>query len=138
MTDRETLESIVNELYAARSVSDMDGVMSCAGPGFSFRIVGSGRLAPMAQRVCEPAAVNAAVKTLIEQWDMSKIRTTGLYVDGDTVFAHRAGVLRFNPTGKEIETEYIDRFTFKDGKIIDLTEFVDTLLVAETVGLVPA
>lgn len=138
MTDRETLEGIVNKLYEARAVNDVDGLMSWAGPGFSFCLVGSGKLAPMAQRVCEPAAVDTAIRTLVDHWDMSRVQTTRLYVDGDTVFAHRAGVLRFNPTGKEIETEYIDRFTFKDGKIVDITEFVDTLLVAETVGLVDA
>jgi ketosteroid isomerase-like protein len=137
MTDRETLEGIVNKLYEARAVNDIDSVMSHTGPGFSFCILGSGKLSPMAQRVSEPAAVDAAVRGLVADWDMSKIETTRIYVDGDTVFAHRAGPIRYKG-GKEIQTEYLDRFTFKDGKIIDLTEFVDTLMVAETVGLLDA
>jgi ketosteroid isomerase-like protein len=135
MTDRETLEGIINKLYEARAVNDIDALMSHAGPGFSFRLVGSGKLAPMAQRVCEPVAVDTAIRGLVGDWDMSQIKTTRLYVDGDTVFAHRAGPIRYRG-GPEIHTEYLDRFTFKDGEIIDLTEFVDTLMVAETVGLV--
>lgn len=135
MTDRETLEGIVNKLYEARAVNNIDALMSHTGPGFSFCLVGSGKLAPMAQRVSERAAVDSAIRGLVEDWDMSKIKTTRLYVDGDTVFAHRAGPIRYRG-GQEIHTEYLDRFTFRDGKIVDLTEFVDTLMVAETVGLV--
>ncbi len=137
MTDRQTLKSIVNKLYEARAVNDIDALMSHTGPGFSFCLVGSGKLAPMAQRVCEPAAVDTAIRGLVGDWDMSQIKTTRLYVDGDTVFAHRAGPIRYRG-GEAIHTEYLDRFTFKDGKIIDLTEFVDTLMVAETVGLLDA
>ncbi|MET4687062.1 ketosteroid isomerase-like protein [Sinorhizobium fredii] len=29
----------------------------------------------------------------------------------------------------------MDKFTFKEGRVIDFAEFVDTLEVAETVGL---
>jgi ketosteroid isomerase-like protein len=138
MTDREAMEGVVNTLYAARALSDIGAMMALAGPDFSFRMVGSGKLAPMTQRVSEPAAVDMAVQTLVAHWDMSKVKTTRLYVDGDTVFAHRAGVIRYTPNGKEVETEYLDRFTFKDGKIIDMTEFVDTLMIADTVGLLGA
>ncbi|MCV9996954.1 nuclear transport factor 2 family protein [Pararhizobium sp. YC-54] len=135
MTDRETLEGVVHTFYAARAVSDIAAMMALTGPDFSFRIVGSGKLAPMTQRVSEPAAIDTVVQTLVAQWDMSKLKTTRLYVDGDTVFAHRAGLIRYTPNGKEVETEYIDRFTFKDGKVVDMTEFVDTLMIADTVGL---
>lgn len=135
MTDRETLESTITKLYEARAVNDVESLMSHAGPGFSFCLVGSGKLAPIAQRVSEPAAVDTALRGLIADWDMSKIKTTRLYVDGDTVFAHREGPIRYRG-GEEVHTEYLDRFTFKDGKIVDLTEFVDTLMVAETVGLI--
>ncbi len=138
MTDRETLKGIVNTLYAARAINDVGAMMALAGPGFSFRMVGSGRLAAMTQQVSEPAAVDAAVQTLVAHWDMSKVRTTRLYIDGDTVFAHRAGLIRYMPNGKVIETEFVDRLTFKDGKIIDMTQFVDTLMIADTVGLLDA
>lgn len=136
--DRQTLEDVVNTFYAARAVSNIGAMMALAGPGLSFRIVGSGKLAPMTQRVTEPAAVDTVVQTLVAHWDMSRVKTTRLYVDGDTVFALRAGVIRYTPNGKEAETEYLDRFTFKDGKIVDMTEFVDTLMIADTVGLLDA
>ncbi len=135
MMDRKTLEDIVNRFYDVRAGNDKDGVLSFAGPDFSFGIVCSGKLAENVPRVCEPAALDAVVTTLVSEWDMSRMKTTRLFVDGDTVLAHRAGQLRHTPTGREMETEYIDRFTFKDGQIVDLTEFVDTLLIAETLGL---
>lgn len=138
MTDRKVLEDIVTRFYEARAANDKAKLLSFAAPDFSFCIVASGKLAPMGQRVCEPEVLDATVGQLLADWDMSNLKTTRLYIDDDTVFAHRAGRLRYNPADKEIETEFIDRFTFKDGKIVDMTEFVDTLLIAETVGLVDA
>ncbi len=138
MADRKALEGIVTAFYEARAAGDREKAMSWAAPDVSFCIVASGRMAAMGQRVSEPEALDAVVQQLFADWDMSRMKTPSLHIDGDTVFAHRTGVLRYVPTGREIETEYIDRFTFKDGKIIDLTEFVDTLLIAETVGLIPS
>ncbi|MCV9960486.1 nuclear transport factor 2 family protein [Pararhizobium sp. BT-229] len=138
MTDRKVLEDIVTSFYEARAASDKAKLLSFAAPDFSFCIVASGKLAPMGQRVCEPALLDATVDNLLADWDMTNIKTTRLYIDDDTVFAHRAGTIRYNPRDKEVETEFIDRFTIKDGRIVDMTEFVDTLMIAETVGLVDA
>ncbi|HTO31304.1 MAG TPA: nuclear transport factor 2 family protein [Pararhizobium sp.] len=110
--------------------------MSLAGPDITFCMIGSGRMAAAAPRISGPADLEVAVGALIDHWDMSRMTTKRLYVDGDTVIAHRSGVIRHNPTGKDLETEYIDVFTVKDGKIDDITEFVDTLMVAEAIGLV--
>lgn len=137
MADRTALEQTVRSLYAARDSNDLEGMLACLHATFSFRIVGSGRLGAMTQKVTDPESVRSAFRGLVDAWDLSQMKTVQLDVDGDTAYAHRVGAIRFVPTGTWFETEIMDRFRFRDDRMVDLTEFVDTLLVAETIGLVP-
>lgn len=137
MADRTALEQAVRSLYAARDANDLEGMLACLHPTFSFRIVGSSRLGAMIQKVSDPQSVRAAFRGLVDAWDLSRMKTVQLDVDGDTAYAHRVGAIRFVPTDTWFDTEIMDRFRFREDRMVDLTEFVDTLLVAETVGLVP-
>lgn len=137
MTDRTALEEAVRSLYAARDANDLEGMLACLHATFSFRIVGSGRLDPMTQKVSDPQSVRSAFRSLVDAWDLSQMKTVQLDVVDDTAYAHRVGAIRFIPTGTWFDTEIMDRFRFREDRMIDLTEFVHTLLVAETVGLVP-
>ena len=138
MTERSMLEFRVRALYLARDVNDLDTMMAQLDPDFSFRIVGSGRLGTMALAVNTPETVRDSFTTLVKNWDLSEMEMVGAYADGDTIVVHRAGVVCFIPSQTRQRTEIIDKFTFRDGRIVDLTEFVDTLFVAETIGLLDA
>ena len=129
------LKRTVQALYRARIANDIDTIMAQLDPEFSFRIAASGRLGPMAMAVNTPESVRSTFLDLMDSWDLSGMKTVGTYVDGDTVVTHRSGTVRFIPSETEAQTELIDKFTFRNGRIIDLTEFVDTLFVAETIGL---
>lgn len=137
MADRNALEQTVHSLYEARKAGDLEGMLAYVHPSFSFRMVGNGRLGPMTQKLCDRESVRSAFRSLFDEWDLSQMETAQLNVDGNTVYVHRVGSVRFVPTGAQFDTEILDRLTFLDGQLADLTEFVDTLLVAETVGLVP-
>lgn len=138
MTERSVLETRVRALYVARNANDIDTMMAQLDPDFSFRIVGSGRLGPLTIAVNTPETVRSSFLSLVNDWDLSEMEMVGAYVDGDTIVVHRAGVVRFIPSQMRERTEIIDKFTFRNGRIFDLTEFVDTLFVAETVGLLGA
>ncbi|MGO4621236.1 nuclear transport factor 2 family protein [Ensifer sp. 2YAB10] len=135
MTERSILETRVRALYSARDVNDLDTMMAQLDPEFSFRIVGNGRLGTMALAVNTPETVRSSFEALVQNWDLSEMEMVGAYVDGDTIVVHRAGVVCFVPSQTLERTEIIDKFTFRNGRIVDLTEFVDTLFVAETIGL---
>ncbi|HEV7305821.1 nuclear transport factor 2 family protein [Ensifer sp.] len=136
MTDRAVLEEVVRGVYAARNANDVDGILRHLEPDCRFRIVGN-RLGPITIAVDTPNAVRGMLEDLIANWDITGMDTVGLHVDGDTVIVHRAGTIRFIPSDRRESTEIIDKFTFRDRRITDVTEFVDTLFVAETVGLLP-
>jgi ketosteroid isomerase-like protein len=136
MTDRGTLESTIGEIYRARDADDIDALMNWVDPACSFRIVGTGRLGPTTQKVDDCASLRATLMALMENWDLTGVGNTGLCIEGDTVFVHRAGTVRFIPTDTRFDTEFVDKFTFRNGRVVELTEFVDTLSVAEAAGLV--
>lgn len=136
MTDRTTLDSTIQEIYRARDADDIDALMNWIDPACSFRIVGTGRLGPMTRRVDDPVSLRATLMALMENWDLSGVGNTGVCIEGDTVYVHRTGTVLFIPTDTRFDTEFVDKFTFRDGRVVELTEFVDTLLVAETAGLV--
>jgi ketosteroid isomerase-like protein len=54
---------------------------------------------------------------------------------GDTVYVHRAGTVVYQPDGSTLETEFMDKLTFRDGKIIEYLQFVDTFAIAKLLGL---
>ncbi|HEV7320716.1 MAG TPA: nuclear transport factor 2 family protein [Ensifer sp.] len=135
MAERIALEQTVRDLYLARNANDLDAIMKLLAQDFTFQIVGSGRLGPLALAVNTQETVRGTFQDLIDAWDLNRLETVGIYVDGDTVVAHRAGPIVFRPSKTEIQTHIIDKFTFRDGRVAAIEEFVDTLLVAETIGL---
>ncbi|MCZ4092284.1 nuclear transport factor 2 family protein [Sinorhizobium psoraleae] len=131
MTDRSELENIMQAIYRARADNDLDALMAYVHPACSFRIAGSDRLGPMAQKIEGGDAVRLNFKSLMDVWDLSKVGTLALHVDGETVFAHRAGEVRFVPSDARFETEFVDKVTFRDGLMVEIMEFVDTQQLAE-------
>ncbi|WP_018240191.1 nuclear transport factor 2 family protein [Ensifer sp. BR816] len=135
MADRSELERAVQTIYGARNENDLDTIMAWFDPACRFRIVGSTWLGLMTQPVNGTDSIRSSIQALLENWDLSGVSTVSLHVDGDTVCVHRAGPVRFIPSNTSKEMELMDKFTFKDGRVVDFAEFVDTLEVAETVGL---
>ncbi len=135
MTDRSELESAVRMIYGARNENDIDTIMAWFDPACRFRIVGSAWLGPMTQPVNGTDSIRSSIQALLDNWDLSGVSIVSLHVDGDTVCVHRAGQVRFIPSDTSKDMELMDKFTFKDGRVVDFAEFVDTLEVAETVGL---
>jgi ketosteroid isomerase-like protein len=135
MTDRSELESAIHTFYRLRNENDIDGIMAWLDPHCCFRIVGNDQLGSLTQRINDRETMRLAIEAILENWDLSLMSVVDLHVDRDTIFVHRAGRIRFIPTDAVINTEILDKITFRAGLIIDFVEFVDTLLVADMTGL---
>lgn len=136
MMDRSELERTVRAFYRARNDHDLDAVISLVDPDASFRIAGNFRLGPLTHMVEGASEVRARFADLIANWDLSVMKIESMHVDGDTAVVHRTGPVRFIPEDKFFDTEMMDKLTFRDGRVIEFTEFVDTLLAAEIIGFV--
>lgn len=134
MTDRSELERIVHAIYKARDADDLDGMMAYFDPSCTFRIAGGERVHPSMQKVDRQEALRATFRELMDNWDLSRVKTVAVYIDGDTAFAHRSGDVLFVPTGASDEVEFVDMITFRNNLVVEVIEFVDTLAVARQAG----
>ncbi|ACE90896.1 NTF2 domain-containing protein [Rhizobium phaseoli] len=133
MTEKHDMKKLVEEIYAVRGRGDIEGTLALIGDDCTFRMAGNTRLSPLSTEM-GGQAFRQVIAQLITVWDLSKVNTTGIYVDEDEhiVFAHREGEVRHIPSGVSFYTEYVDKIHFRDGKPVKIVEFVDTLQVAET------
>jgi ketosteroid isomerase-like protein len=137
MTAKDDMKKRVEDIYAVRDRGDIEGTLALIGEDCTFRMAGNTRLAPFSTE-SGGHAFRQVIEQLITVWDLSKIRTAGIYVDEDehVVFAHREGEVRHIPSGVSFQTEFVDKIHFRDGKPVKIVEFVDTLQVAETSQIV--
>lgn len=137
MTEKHDMKKLVEEIYAVRDRGDIEGTLALIGDDCTFRMVGNTRLKPLTTEA-GGHAFRQAITQLITMWDLSNVKTAGIYVDEDEhmVFAHREGEVRHIPSGVSFQTEFVDKIHFRDGKPVKIVEFVDTLQVAETTKMI--
>ncbi|MBY5644145.1 nuclear transport factor 2 family protein [Rhizobium leguminosarum] len=137
MTAKHDMKKLVEEIYAVRDRGDVEATLALIGENCTFRMVGNTRLAPFSTE-SSGDDFRQAITQLITVWDLSNIRTAGIYVDEDEhmVFAHLEGEVRHIPSGVSFPTEFVDKIHFRDGKPVKIVEFVDTLQVAETTRMI--
>lgn len=136
MASRSEIEQFVNNTYEERTKGNIDKLLSHFHPDCRFRIAGSERMGPLSAHINGRENFRPMLKALIDDWDFAEFHTEGLYVDGETVFAHRAGTIRHVPTGTPIVTEILDKITVRDGKIVEFVQFLDTDAIANVAGAV--
>ncbi|MBX5063230.1 nuclear transport factor 2 family protein [Rhizobium lentis] len=137
MTEKNDMKKLVEEIYAVRDRGDIESTLALIGDDCTFRMVGNTRMSPFSTEA-SGAAFRQAIMQLITVWDLSKVKTAGIYVDEDEhmVFAHREGEVRHIPSGVSFHTEFVDKIHFRDGRPFKIVEFVDTLQVAETTKMI--
>ena len=123
-------QHIVQELYDARSKADLEGLIRFLHPDGVFHIVGSEQLLPFTQRLEGAYLVRPVVGQLLSEWDMSQVENVSIHESGDTVYVHRRGNVIYSPDGSSLNTEFIDKLTFRDGLVVEYLQFLDTYAVA--------
>lgn len=136
MANSADVRALTEEFFAIRNTDDpVEHIVKRFQPDGCFQILGPARLGAFTQKFEGHDAVRVAATALVGDWDLSGLANV-IYTDGDTTLTHRKGKVRFNPTNHEFETEFIDKMTFRDGKIVEYVQFLDTLGIAEAVGMV--
>lgn len=119
----------LQEFYDARATFDKQKHLSLAHPDCVYRIVGCDKLHPLTKACTTRADIEAAADMSFAAWDMSGLGTVSIHESGDTVYVHRRGKVGFVPNGSSMQTEFVDKLTFKDGLIIEYLQFLDTYAV---------
>jgi len=114
-------------------------VLATIHPECCHRIVGNDRLAPFVQVNRGEDALRKAVDSLVGEWDLSGLQNLNIYIDEqqNTALIQRKGTVLHKGTGIKFDTEMIDKLAFKDGRIVEYDQFVDTYHVAKEMGMAP-
>jgi ketosteroid isomerase-like protein len=83
MADRETIEKLIRNAYAARAGKDLDNVMTFFAPDAAFQFAGSAAASPAAVHVQGAANLRATFGALIAAFDILELTLLTSVIEGD-------------------------------------------------------
>jgi ketosteroid isomerase-like protein len=131
MADRDSIEKLIKDAYAARVRKDVDAAMKFFAPDASFQFAGSAAASPAAVRVRGESDLRASFSALIAAFDMLELTLLTSVIEGDKAAMHWRAKVKYNPTGEVHETELFDLWTIVGGRATSFVQFADTALVAK-------
>jgi ketosteroid isomerase-like protein len=131
MADRNAIEKLIRDAYAARKGKDLDNVMKFFAPEATFQFAGSAAASPAAAHVRGAADLRATFAALIAAFDILELTLLTSVIEGDNAAMHWRVKVRYNPSGELHDTELFDLWTIVDGRVTRFVQFADTALVAK-------
>jgi ketosteroid isomerase-like protein len=129
MSGREEIEKLVREAYRRRVAEDVAGTCDLFTQDAKFRFASEPRSAVAPFAATDQPKLREQLTQIVKAFDLKDFKLQDVIVDGDRAVAHWRATVRFTPTGREADTEVVDVFEIRDGKIAAFTEFCDTALV---------
>jgi ketosteroid isomerase-like protein len=136
--DRASVEQVIREGYAARLRGDVDMTCQYFSEDASFTIAGSPDASPVASSVRGCGNIRGALAGLMGAFEFLDHEFLDVVVEGDRAAVHSRARLRATATGEEVQTEFVDLVTVRDGKIQSFVQFCDTALAGKLVASAPA
>ncbi len=129
MTERATIQALIEQGYAARKKGDVEAILALFHPDGRFQLVGS----PQLTNICGVAAghgeLRAAMTALVANFEFLQRDVVSILIDGNQAAVHSRIKLRAVAKDRTVTTEILDLWTFEDGKILTFVEFADTALI---------
>ena len=125
MTARSEIHCLLQELYAARVRSDLDGLCRIFSTEATFRIAGI-------SRHVSPIAVMAVGINEIRQWLTLLLKTFQIHdqviltllIENGRAAVHWRAKIYSRITGTTVPTELVDLVEVRDGHVVSYTEFL--------------
>jgi ketosteroid isomerase-like protein len=133
MTNREAIEAVIVQSYAARENGDIEKLMSAFHPDAVFELAGSKTALVVAGAVQGHQDIRTTMAGFIKNFDFVHREIISMAIDGDCAAVHSRVEIRYNPGNKIFTTDILDSFLFEDGKISKLVEFADTALIKDLI-----
>ncbi|WP_315741624.1 MULTISPECIES: nuclear transport factor 2 family protein [unclassified Bradyrhizobium] len=131
MGNREVVLEQVRRAYAARDKGALDDLMAEFHPDAVFTLAGDEQCGGVAGSACGVPHLKERMGQLIDTFQFRERRVLTELVDGDRAAVHSRVTVRCAPKNVEQETEILDLFKLRDGKIVELIEFADTAVAAK-------
>jgi ketosteroid isomerase-like protein len=131
MTDRKTIEAVIDRCYAARQKGDLETLMAAFDPDAVFELAGSKELVAAAGAARGHQDIQTTLTGLIEAFDFIDRDIISIVIDGERAAVHSRVTIKYVPADRTFTTDLLDSFHFRNGKIVELLEFADTALIKD-------
>jgi ketosteroid isomerase-like protein len=129
MANRSSIEAQLRAAYSARQSGDLEGSLTIFDENAVFRAPGSSNAWPGLEAKGKEA-IRTTLKALIAEFKLTSVRFGAMVIEGNHAVVQISVQMSHLPRGKSVETEWIDFWTFKNGRCVLLTEYLDTALIA--------
>ena len=123
--------SVVKDVYAAFGRGDVPGVLDLLTPDVVWEVVGRKGEYPMYGRRHGLEGAREFFDTLGATEDLTKFEPQSFHASGDMVFVQGRIAGSVRRTGRNVETDWLQIFTVRDGRVAAFKEFYDTAQVTE-------
>lgn len=131
MTDREDIERLIREAYAARVRGDVEGVMRAFDPRAEFELLGNQSTSPIPMRAVGANDIRERIAALVRNFPFESHAFTNMVIEGSKAATRSRVRIKSNITGQTADTEFADFIEVKNGRIVSFVQFIDTALAAK-------
>ena len=134
MIDRQVIEDLLEELYAARVRGDLDAVARLFAANATFQIAGTDDASPMPTFVKGDAGIKSLMQGMIANFEVSDFTIVEMLIDGPSAAVRWQATFHYTKTGGMFTTELADFITVGNGQVVSFIEFLDTALAAKVMA----
>ena len=133
--DRDAIKALIETCYQARHEGRVEELMSAFHPEAIFEFAGSKSALAIAGASRGHQDIRASLTALVAIFEFIDRDILSMTIDGDRAAVRSRIIVRYIPANETATTELLDLFRVRDGKIVELVEFVDTALVKHMLSL---
>ena len=126
--DITEFEALLKTFYAARIGGEVEAVGAMFAEDAQFRIVGSPEFSMLATTVKGREAITGLFRTISDSFGLEAFSIEDLLIDGNKAAVRWSARVQNITSGETFTTELADFIEIDGGKIISLSEFLDTAL----------
>ncbi|MGD0531668.1 MAG: nuclear transport factor 2 family protein [Methyloceanibacter sp.] len=131
MNDRQAIEDLLEELYAARVRGDLDALAKLFASHATFQVAGSDQASPMPTLVKGHAGIMSLMQGMIATFELSEFAILEMLIDGASAAIRWQATIHYTGTGQIFSSELADFITTHNGQVVCFVEFLDTALAAK-------
>jgi ketosteroid isomerase-like protein len=135
MTDRQAIENLLEELYAARVRGDLETITRLFAANATFQVAGTDDASPMPTLVKGNAGITSLMQGMITNFEVSDFTILEMLIDGPSAAVRWQATFMYTKTGRMFATELADFITVAGGKVVSFIEFLDTALAAKVLAI---
>lgn len=134
MTDRQAIEDLLEEFYAARVRGDVEALRKLFAPSARFQVAGSDEASPMPIVVKGNPGVMGLMQNMIATFELSDFTVLEMLIDGGSAAVRWQATVNHTGTDQVFTTELADFIETMNGQITSFIEFLDTALAAKVLA----